>query len=152
MRRGTGRRDDEKCIILRCNTSHRNHEFIQLLQNQFAQNDDVAPGGLYRRQIDRAVAAYRDETGLVRVDQNAQLIAPEVAQIAMRCFDGEQWVEEWDSEEYGGFPPAVEVTLVIDPARTKDGANYRFSGYDPETMQFYRTVIHLPAAELEERE
>ncbi len=121
-------------------------------ENQFESRTENAPGGLYRRQIDRAVAAFREETGTVQVDQYSQLVAPEVAQIGMRYFDGEEWVEQWDSEENGGFPPAVEIVLILDPARSRDGNNYQYAGFDPDTMQSYRAVIHLPTAELEESE
>lgn len=104
-------------------------------------------GGLYRRQIDRAVAAYREETPSDVVDQYSKLVAPEVAQITMRYFNGEEWQNEWDSEEAGSFPFAIEVVVVIDPQRADPNEeNYRFNGYDPETMQLYRSVIHLPTA------
>ena len=94
-------------------------------QNQFQQRAQKASGGLYRRQIDRAVAAFRQEEASLIIDDYAQLVAPEVAEISLRYFDGEQWVAEWDSEEAGGFPPAVEVVVVIDPARVNNPDDYR---------------------------
>ena len=115
----------------------------------FARSASSANGGLYRRQMDRAVAAYVSDEGGKRVDAFAKLVSAEVAFISLRYFDGDNWVEEWDSEAAGGFPPAVEVVLVIDPARTDENTtNYQYSGFDRDTMQMYRSVIHLPTAEL----
>lgn len=111
--------------------------------------ESAAPGGLYRREIDRAYAAYVEDFGLVdQPDPQTKLIASEVAQIAFRYWDGESWQESWDSVENGGFPPAIEITLVIDPARTSDAnTTYAFAGFDVQTMEMYSQVVHLPVAD-----
>lgn len=115
---------------------------------QFVVISNAAPGGLYRRQIDRSVAAFRDEDSITDdLDEFAELIAPEIAQIAFRYFDGEEWLDSWDSLQQGGFPPAVEVNVVIDPARMESGSSYRYNGFDPETMERFRMVISLPTGE-----
>ncbi|MFT5304373.1 MAG: type II secretory pathway pseudopilin PulG [Mariniblastus sp.] len=108
-----------------------------------------APGGLYRREIDRAVASYLGENSLMSSpDKYTQLVAHEVAEIAFRYFDGEEWQTEWDSGEAGGFPVAIEVRIVIDSERTGSGAaNYSYSGAGDESTKIYRTVVHLPVAE-----
>jgi len=114
-----------------------------------AQADDIIDsigeqGGLYRRQIDRAVAAYLGDTGLVESpDEYTQLIAPEVAGIYFRYWSGEAWESEWNSDEFGGFPLAIEVTLQMDPFR----ATHPELANDEDEMDYYRTVIHLPVAE-----
>ncbi len=115
---------------------------------KFAIISNAAAGGLYRRQIDRSVAAYLEEEGVnVGLDQYAELIAPEIAQIAFRYFDGSEWQETWDSLEVGGFPPAVEITVVIDPERMNAGGSYSYGGFDPETMERYRLVVALPTGD-----
>jgi type II secretory pathway pseudopilin PulG len=108
-----------------------------------------APGGLYRREIDRAVAEFMGDTSLLSSPDNyTKLIAHEVAQISFRYWDGEAWQTEWDSAENGGFPVAIEVTLVIDSDRsTVASEGYSYSGVDGEMMQIYRTVVDLPVAE-----
>lgn len=107
-------------------------------------SDQSQRGGLYRRQIDRAVAAYRNDIGLVASpDDYCQLVAPEIHAVSFRYFDGTDWQSSWDSEESGGFPTAIEVTLMIDPYRA---VNPDLAG-DVDQMDIYRTVIHLPAAE-----
>jgi hypothetical protein len=109
----------------------------------------AAPGGLYRRQIDRAVATFNGDSGQVSSpDEFSQLVANEIAEIRFRYFDGESWLTSWDSEENGGFPPAVEVVIVLDPRRMSDGRNYAYSGFDQQAMEIYRNVVHLPAAEV----
>ena len=112
-------------------------------------SQSVAPGGLYRREIDRAVASFRGDTNIMRSpDEFAKLIAGEIAQLRFRYFDGEEWQTEWDSTENGGFPPAIEITLVLDPSRMFDGQNYSYAGFDQQNMESYRSVVHLPAAEV----
>ena len=113
------------------------------------QFSSVASGGLYRRQIDRAVASHAGDAGLViSPDDNSDLIASEVAEIRFRYFNGEDWQSEWNSEERGGFPTAIEIILVIDPTRSTSGQDYRYNGFDSAVMEQYRSVVHLPAAEL----
>ena len=71
-----------------------------------------APGGLYRREIDRAVAEYRGETDLMLApDEFTRLIANEVVDISFQYFDGEEWQSEWDSVENGGFQWQSRSTL-----------------------------------------
>ena len=108
-----------------------------------------APGGLYRREIDRAVAEYRGETDLMLApDEFTRLIANEVVDISFQYFDGEDWQSEWDSVEIGGFPVAIEVNIMIDPARSAAGSqDYTIDQSDPEQMQIFRTVVDLPVAE-----
>lgn len=117
-------------------------------QPKFKILGNAAPGGLYRRQIDRSVASYRGEEGIVNVlDEYAELVAPEIAQISFRYFDGEDWLDEWDSVETGGFPPAIEINLVVDPSRLEGGSGYRYGGFDPDSMERYRMVVGLPTAQ-----
>lgn len=106
-----------------------------------------ALGGLYRRQVDRAVAAYAGETaGAVAVDQFAKLLAPEIIELQFRYFDGSSWQTSWNSEESGGFPLAVEVTMIFDPNRTVLDRQLSFN--DLLELETYRMVVHLPMAEI----
>ena len=76
-----------------------------------------------------------------------KLVAPEIAQISFRYFDGEDFQDEWNSLETDAFPKAIEVTIVIDPERLKAEGSYQFGGFNPDTMEMFRQVIHLPTAE-----
>lgn len=110
-------------------------------------SDELAElGGLYRRQIDRAVASFSGEEGAVSdVDDFTELIAPEIAELRFRYFDGSDWQSSWNSVESDGFPPAIEVIVIIDPERaTTTAAEYNYGGFNEDTMLQYRQVIHLP--------
>lgn len=117
-------------------------------QSQVTFATPSAPGGLYRRSIDRAVASFRGDTNLVEnPDEFSELVAGEIAELQFRYFDGADWQTTWDSEEAGGFPVAIEITLVLDPSRIDGGPNYSYGGFDGAEMESYRSVVHLPAAE-----
>lgn len=131
--------------------------FVSLTEGKAATEVEFsnmrAPGGLFRRAIDRAVAQFNGQTGMMSAsDEYSRLVASEVAEIRFQYFDGEEWTSQWDSEEEGGFPPAIEVTIVIDPQRTVAGQNYVYGGFDSQNMETYRTVVHLPAAEVQSEE
>jgi len=106
-------------------------------------------GGMYRREIDRAVASFRGEDSLqVRPDEYAQLVASEVAEISFRYFDGNDWNDEWNSEDEGGYPTAVEISLVVDPRRMVTGStSYQYNGFDRTVMERHRMTVFLPMGE-----
>jgi type II secretory pathway pseudopilin PulG len=105
-------------------------------------------GGLYRREVDRAVAAFNQDSGQVSTpDESSELLATEVSQIRFRYFDGEQWLNEWDSTELGGFPPAIEVVIAVDPRRSNPTGRPATHISDNIIVE-YRTVVHLPAADI----
>ena len=121
-----------------------------------SRRENEIPGGLYRREIDRAVANFRgDESLQIRPDEFAELVAPEIAELGFRYFDGQNWSESWDSEEAGGFPRAVEIILVVDPRRVSSAStSYQYNGFDQTIMERHRLTVFLPMAEpaLEEEE
>lgn len=110
-------------------------------------------GGLYRRNIDRAVANFAGEEGVMDfADSYADLVSPEVVELTFRYFDGEQWNTEWDNFERGGFPLAVEIVVTLDPSRINSDDPDSYNGFDPNTMQRYRSVVNLPVSEIIEPE
>ena len=113
----------------------------------------VQQGGLYRRQIDRAVASYRGETQAPGVpDEYSKLLAPEIVGLEFRYFDGSAWANEWDSDEMQYFPTAIEVILTVDASRLQTNKGGRNQPVNPNQqlsgIQQFRTVVHLPAAEV----
>ncbi len=69
-------------------------------------------GGLVRRVLDRQVTLFASENGdISSLDQYGDVIAPEVTAIEFAYFDGLEWTTEWDSEEMGGLPLAVRITV-----------------------------------------
>jgi type II secretory pathway pseudopilin PulG len=110
----------------------------------------IAPGGLYRREVDRAIASFAGLDGLsTNPDSVSRLLAPEVAAVRFRYFDGFDWWTSWDFDERGGLPTAVEIQLTVDPTRTVAKIANDFAQAQPT---FYRSVVHLPLAEPREEE
>ncbi len=52
--------------------------------------------------------------------QWAQLIAPEVASIQFRYFDGQQWWDTWSAQEQGSLPLLVEITLELHSSQSSE--------------------------------
>ena len=118
-----------------------------------AGTGNAGNAGLYRRSMDRAIANFAMSNGGSLGDGNNQLIAPEVVEISFRYFDGEEWATEWDSDEMGGFPLAVEFVFSIDPARSYDPEDAAaIQAIGNEDIIIHRTVVHLPLAELSEED
>ena len=119
------------------------------------ENDEVDPefgirGGLYRRVIDRAVESFQngdqDIEVVVNPDEYCELLSPEIAGIEFRYWDGEDWLDEWDSTQMNGFPSAIELAVIIDPERLTE--NVSFEDVRELDVEINRTVIHLPVAEI----
>ena len=108
--------------------------------------------GLVRRALDRAVTAWASQSGSLDTQATyGDLLAPEVNYLEFRYFDGYQWLTEWDSEQLGGLPVAVEITIGIDPAygldqASSDVAAMREISMTDMTEYMYRLVVRLPTA------
>jgi len=112
--------------------------------------DGTPTGGLVRRELDRAVSLWGSEIGQIDEDSDVTPLAPEVAAIAFRYWNGTEWVDSWDSEEEEALPVAVEVTLTIRPIRDPGelvSADQLAIDEDEEQWLTYTRIIHLLAAE-----
>lgn len=125
---------------------------------------DSMRAGLVRRELDRAVTQYATEQGrMEQVNQQGELIAPEVVGLEFRYFDGSQWMEFWDSQQIQGLPLAVEITVAIQPGIRWDGVSqttptaapgggwgFGFGSGNaaaaPPPPKLYRQVVRLAAA------
>ncbi len=125
---------------------------------------DSMRAGLVRRELDRAVTQYANEQGrMEQVNQQGELIAPEVVGLEFRYFDGSQWMEFWDSQQIQGLPLAVEITVAIQPGIRWDGVSqttptaasgggwgFGFGSGNaaaaPPPPKLYRQVVRLAAA------
>jgi hypothetical protein len=113
----------------------------------FADESGANQQGLFRDEIDRAVAFYQGGFAPGTPQDYSQLIATEVVQIQFRYFDGTDWQSQWDSVENEGFPAAVEVSIVVDtnPQAGQAASNLQNEG----RFERYRSVVHLPLAEIQ---
>jgi len=114
--------------------------------------DDGARGrvGLFRDEIDRAVAFFQGGINPTTPKPYSQLVATEVVEISFRYFDGTNWQTQWDSSENNGFPSAVEINVAVD-SQPQAGA-VQFNNQADGRLERYRRVVHLPLAEFVEEE
>ncbi len=116
-------------------------------------DDEDSRGGLVRRTLDRAATKWAVESGnLVGLDERAQLMAHEVAALEFRYFDGIEWLEEWDSETFGGLPIAVDVTIELLPGETEPidetDVSTRGPGDVLQGERVYRLIVRIPTADV----
>ncbi len=119
-----------------------------------AFGSDSTATGLVRRELDRAAAADSGQNGDLDASANpGQLLAPEVTYLEFRYFDGSGWYSQWDSQEMGGLPAAIEITIGIDPTVGRDLAALDVADVrqlsapsQNENLFLYRLVVHLPVA------
>jgi uncharacterized membrane protein YgcG len=110
--------------------------------------------GLMRSEMNRATALFASENGDYEIFlQNGQLLAPEVVVLEFRYFDGLEWFTEWNSQDMGGLPLAVEMGIMLfDPSVAAEEAFLAGSLFDPASGMdqdlVYRTMIRLPSAQL----
>jgi len=119
---------------------------------QVPQGQTTVSGGLFRRQVDRSVAKFEGLERTSEPDMFSELVAQEVVEISFRYFDGSNWFPEWNSENMGGFPLAVEVYVLIDPARAGSIGTAGAGSTSRDNLETYRAVVHIPAAEIVEQE
>ena len=112
------------------------------------------PAGLARLEGDRMAMDHADvEQDDAALAGASQVIAPEIARLQFRYFDGEQWVETWDSVEMDRLPQAIEVTLGFRDAQAEANAPSGLSSVIPigQTVRHVIQVpLSLPAAALNE--
>jgi hypothetical protein len=79
----------------------------------------------------------------------AKLLAEEVTGLEFQYFDGTTWTPDWNSDEMGGLPVAVEVLLTLQPfsALTQEEIDALAASSEAATEeQTYRLVVRLPTA------
>lgn len=108
--------------------------------------------GLMRREVDRAVASWAEQSGDTQsATAQSKLLADEVVGLTFQYFDGTQWLADWNSDDLGGLPLAVEIVLVLSDARPEDTtSSLQPPEIDekPPTERTYRLVVALPTATL----
>lgn len=107
-----------------------------------------ATGGLTRRETSQAAASFEATQGATDTGLQDRQLAPEVASLEFRYFDGAEWLFDWDSSLQGSLPLCVEILVTLRAAPPG-------GGLDPLALQSipalpddrtYRLVVHLPAA------
>lgn len=111
----------------------------------------TASSGLVRRVLDRAVTLYAADSGnVMALQQLGDVIAPEVLGIEFEYFDGTAWLIEWDSEQMGGLPVAIRITLMVATPERPDTAfsatSFRATATSSLPYQVYSLVVRIPTA------
>jgi type II secretory pathway pseudopilin PulG len=100
--------------------------------------------GLMRRELDRTITAYANQTGnIASIDSQGELLAAEVTAIEFRYFDGTQYLLEWDTAATTALPLAVEVSIWLRPPVSGRAAEEK-----DQTNTLYRMVVAIPTGEL----
>lgn len=101
--------------------------------------------GLIRSAGDRAGLKEEGDTAAAAgLPGPAKLLAPEIASIQFRYFNGLAWMTEWDSVALGSLPRAVEVTITFEPPPSRGlMANATIA----PGSEIYRTVVPVPASD-----
>jgi hypothetical protein len=90
---------------------------------QQTETPGTVPGGLVRRELDRAANKWAVESGgMAGLLATGDLVATEVIAIEFAYFDGTLWQMFWNSDDMQSLPVAIQVKITIgDPAAIQSG-------------------------------
>jgi len=120
--------------------------------NTLGQTGDSSMG-LVRREMDRAAASWASQDGSLDASEHpGDVLAKEVTYLEFRYYDGTTWYTEWDSDQMGGLPMAIEITISIDPAFGQNVEDMDVRAANEVAVAdvnkfLYRLVVHLPIAQ-----
>ena len=123
---------------------------VDPIQGYLPTNDagveQVAAGGLVRRELDRAASNWATESGgLSGLMMTGDLIASEVIAIGFEYFDGTIWQIQWNSDSSSIMPHAVRITLIMSDASATIDPAALAAGATTGSRTFIQTV-KLPVA------
>ena len=110
--------------------------------------------GLVRMEMDRAVSAFDESSGTSSIGkENARLLAEEVTSITFRYWNGTEWATDWNSDDSGGLPLAIEIVMTMaDPnavlPASSQASSFGAPAAETSTDTSYRIVVNLPTASL----
>lgn len=145
------RRDLEFSANLDGAKMHSHTSDLRVVTYQLAMAGVSMPGGammqgLVRTEGDRMATQMVEEKGAAPTSLSLpQALAPEVATVQFRFFDGVTWFTVWDSEEAGRLPRAVEVIITFAPSQAKLGPALRTNV--SQSTNTFRSVVLIPISE-----
>ncbi len=107
--------------------------------------------GLTRVQGDRLLMSLADLQGDSSfLQQQTEILAPEVTYLEFAYFDGVEWLEEWDSTTLAALPTAIGITIGFEEIEQQSGL-FNTGTIAPRTVSAstnsYRLVVALPLAD-----
>ncbi len=145
------RRDLEFSANLDGAKMHSHTSDLRVVTYQLAMAGVSMPGGammqgLVRTEGDRMATQMVEEKGAAPTSLSLpQALAPEVATVQFRFFDGVTWFTVWDSEEAGRLPRAVEVIITFAPSQAKLGPALRVNV--SQSTNTFRSVVLIPISD-----
>jgi hypothetical protein len=109
----------------------------------------ASAGGLVRQETSRRERVFAEQTGAGGVlGSGAVLVAPEVAQIQFRYYDGSQLTESWDMKLLNKLPIAIEVCIWMMPTRAAPDVTDLSAANQLQSSRAYRQIVHLPMSQV----
>jgi hypothetical protein len=85
-----------------------------IVSERFNSGENATFGGLVREELDRSQYDFAQQVGTAGdFTQSGQVLAPEVLAVEFRYSDGTQVIDEWNSEQQGTLPVAIEVRMWL---------------------------------------
>ena len=140
------RRDLDFAANVDGNTLTTRTSDLQAVTYTLGLSGGATAAGLIRSEGDRLIVqAIEEKGGDALTASRSQSLAPEVAALAFRYFDGTAWYTVWDSLENGYLPRAVEVSIGFAPPATRGGPATNVAA--SSSVNQFRTVILVPVAD-----
>lgn len=112
--------------------------------------------GLVRQERDRSLASYSEvnaDFSDLSQDTGEDLLAEEVTRLEFQYFDGYEWWPDWDSDDRGGLPVAIEIIVGLSDTKSSEEAEpaTNLAAADETSKApielIYRLVVRIPTAE-----
>ena len=119
---------------------------------QQSETVNTVPGGLVRRELDRAANKWAVESGgMAGLLATGDLVATEVIAIEFSYFDGTIWQMFWNSDDMQALPVAIQVKITIgDPAAIQSGdvATQATTETGVAAARSFTQIIQIPAGRI----
>ncbi len=105
-------------------------------------------GGLVRRSLDRfATSNAVNNGGLATLNMTGDLLAPEIVAIEFSYWDGLIWQLQWNSDEMGELPLAIQIQLsVVDSPESAAMLSDPAASTTIVQPRMFTHVVRLPLA------
>lgn len=105
-------------------------------------------GGLYRRELERAMFALAMQQGRTAdLDQASELLAHEVQDLQFTYYDGTTTTDTWDPTQQKKLPSAVKVTIAIRRPPPKS-STLSLTSVEETPPAVYEMLVELPNAKV----
>jgi type II secretory pathway pseudopilin PulG len=111
------------------------------------ENAASLPGGLVRRELDRAANKWAVQSGgIAGLLSTGDLVATEVVAIEFAYFDGTNWQMFWNSDDMQSLPVAIQVKITIgDPAGIAGDGEVGLAESTVGEARSFTQIIQIPA-------